>query len=524
VDPIPLREQAAPSRILIERAPAAASRSRYDLIVIGGGIHGVALALESGRRGLRALLLERGDFGAATSWHHLRTLHGGLRYLQTMDLPRFVESVAERSWFLRRFPEHVAPLRCLMPLYGVGLQRPSVMRMALLVNDILSCRRNRGVPAAKRLAGGRIVSADETRAIFPRVDPRGLQGAAAWCDLAIPYPHRLLIELLRWAVSAGATALNYAQAEELLLAGRKVEGVRARDLESGDFLEFRAPVVVNAAGPWCRQVARRFDRDRPSLFPRPLMVWNVLFDAPALSDHAVAVSRRAAGSHVFFLHSAGGRLLGGTGEALVDDGPDSVRPSSEQIRDFIATLDDIVPGLDLSPERVRYVLAGVIPATPRGRTAKRDAFVDHGRSDGPQGLYSINGVKYTTARGVAHAVLNRVFPDRAPAPLDEFLPPEACREVKGVFPAETTPDNGPPRWKDEVRQIAETESVVHLEDLVFRRTTLGDAAPDAVLDWARTLSGMLDWPEAKRSEELARVRRFIEFLRGRAAGTQPTDA
>ncbi len=111
-----------------------AQHARYDVIVVGGGIQGVCLLHEASRRGLRALLVERGDFGGQTSWNSMRVLHGGFRYLQSMDLPRYIESVRARRWFLRLFPGMTEPLDCLMPLYGDGLKRPETFRAAVWMN------------------------------------------------------------------------------------------------------------------------------------------------------------------------------------------------------------------------------------------------------------------------------------------------------------------------------------------------------------------------------------------------------
>src|SRR5580700_10743603 len=127
---------------MIERNPNAALADCYDLAVIGGGIHGVAVALEAAQRSLRVLLLERGDFGCGASGNSLRILHGGLRYLQTADLVRFRESVAQRHWYARSFPALIEPLSCLMPLYRQGMKRRAVMQLALAANDLLSIDRN----------------------------------------------------------------------------------------------------------------------------------------------------------------------------------------------------------------------------------------------------------------------------------------------------------------------------------------------------------------------------------------------
>ncbi len=157
---------------ITERALEALAAERYDLVIVGGGIYGVMVSLEAVRRGLHPLLLERSDFGAATSHNSLRIVHGGLRDLQRVDLRRYYECVQERRWFLQNFPDLVEPLPCLMPLYGQGLRRPWVFRVGLMLNAALSLRRNVGVAPSLRLPSGGMLSREETSAIFPSGRPR----------------------------------------------------------------------------------------------------------------------------------------------------------------------------------------------------------------------------------------------------------------------------------------------------------------------------------------------------------------
>ncbi len=241
---------------MIERNPQAATEVSHDLLVVGGGIYGAMLVLDAAGRGLKSLLVERGDFGEATSWNSLRIVHGGFRYLQTLDLHRFRESVEERRWFLRTFPDLVEPLACLMPLYGKGARRPAVLRLALRANDFLSRRRNEGVQADRALPRGRVLNRDQTISLFPAVDRAGLRGGALWYDAAVPNSQRLLIEILHWACVREATCLNYVEAKELLVDGVEVTGLQCLDHISGETVSYRAPVVVNCAGPWCRQLCQ----------------------------------------------------------------------------------------------------------------------------------------------------------------------------------------------------------------------------------------------------------------------------
>ncbi len=260
---------------MIVRDPEAAAREPYDLAIIGGGVYGTMLLLEAAQRGARVVLLERADFGGATSWNSLRVVHGGLRYLQTADLPRFRQSVRERSWFLRTFPDQVRPLQCLMPLYAEGSRRPVLLAAALAANDLLSRGRNRGLAESSRLPRGRLIGKVETLQRFRLADRAGLQAGALWHDAVMHSPQRVLIETLHWACSAGGTALNYVEACRLEVRAGRVTGVEAIDQLTGSSLLFRTSAVVNCAGPWCGAVASAFDRDAPELF-RPSLAFNLL--------------------------------------------------------------------------------------------------------------------------------------------------------------------------------------------------------------------------------------------------------
>lgn len=209
---------------MIKRDPESAAASHYDLIVIGGGIYGSHLALEATLRGFKTLLLEKKDFGWATSWNSFRIAHGGFRYLQTLDLVRFFQSVKERKWLLTHFPDLVKPLPCLMPLYGKGTRFPLVLRIALALNDFLSRNRNEGLVEDQFIPSGTLLSPSQTVSLFPTVETQGLRGSALWHDAVIKCPQRVLMEVLRWAVHGGATCLNYVRAECLISDNGDVQG------------------------------------------------------------------------------------------------------------------------------------------------------------------------------------------------------------------------------------------------------------------------------------------------------------
>lgn len=455
---------------MIERRPAEAAAGAYDLVVIGGGIHGACLTLEAARRGISTLLLERDDFGGATSWNSLRIVHGGLRYLQSLDLVRYRESVAERHWFMRNFPDQISALRCLMPLYGSGLRRPSVFAAALALDDLLARGRNVDVDPDLHLQAGRTLTPREAVELFPPIDSAGLLGAALWNDALMPHAPRVLIEILRWAASAGARALNYFEATGLSVEAGRVTGVTALDRQTGRAYEFAAARVANCTGPWSRAVSKVLDREVDELF-RPTLAFNLLIDREPLSDVALAVSPPGQ-DRSFFLVPWRNRLMVGTCHALWEAGREVPTADDPIVRAFLRDLASAVAPLDLDQADVLRVLWGQLPARPGddAAVAVRPVLHRHADHGGPAGLVSTSGVKYTTARSLAESTLRALYGADLPPRRQAGRPEPALWPSR--FEVEAT-EAGDQMLAERVGRLASEESVVHLDDLLLRRTDLG---------------------------------------------------
>lgn len=465
-------------------SPRDAARQRWDLLVVGGGLVGAALLLEATRRGLSALLLERDDFGSQTSGNSLRLVHGGLRYLQRLDLARHHRSVLERARWLRDFPDFVSPLPCLLPLSGQGLERPAVLRLALAADRLLTGRTVRGLGRDHLLPSGRILEAAATREQCPLLGERSLVGGALWWDAQIVRPQRLLMEMLRWAVSGGAVALNRVEARSLETEGRRIRGLLAFDHTRGQHLTFRAERVVNAAGPWCREVATRFDpihaKQHAGLF-RPSLALNLLLDRSLGPSPALALAPSPGAARLFFVPWRG-QLLAGTHHAALPPGPSTGEGADRSLResldrgvdDFLADLDRALPALRLERDAVRHIFWGRLPATAEGgaQLARRPVVLDHGREGGPEGLVSVSGLKLTTARQLAREALDLLgtpSPRRLSSPLPRPTPAPWPTAAEAAGALETDPAGFGPR----ITELAAAERVHHPDDLLYRRTGWG---------------------------------------------------
>lgn len=478
----------------------SAEKKNYDLIIIGGGFYGVMIAYESACRGLKTVLLEKNDFGAATSFNSLRIVHGGLRYLQSLDIHRFRESVGERKWFLENFPNLTKPISCLMPLYNKGLQRNSIMRVALNINDILSLDRNKSVSAKNILLNGKVISAEKVQEIFPKVDTSELKGGAIWHDGTIDDSQIVLMEILKTASKNGCTPLNYVEVNNIISDENRIKGVVSIDKETNKKLKFYAPQVINSTGPWSRTLARKFHKDFQVLFKYSI-AWNALFDTDALSDHAIAITPPKNNAKTYFLRPWKGKIFAGTVHEKIDNVKEIPMPSDLSIDSFVADLNLSIPNLNLSRGHILKIFTGILPVKKEGSDslAVREVIIDHSKHGGPKGLFSLSGVKLTTSRLVAEKVVNKIFGKEEIRSEIKFQ--ISSKKEYGIFDlvGENTADNS--EWRDILRKKIETESVVHLQDLILRRTSIGSDPVNAI-NQAENICKLFDWNEEKTKQEI----------------------
>ncbi len=440
----------------MKRDLGALAAREWDVAVVGGGIYGAAAAWDAAQRGLSVALVEREDFGAGVSWNSLKTIHGGMRYLQKLDLGRLRQSSRERATLLAIAPELVRPLPIVVPTYGHGTTGREALALGLLLNDWLTRDRNRGLPSSHRIPGARTVSAAETLRLVPGVERRGLSGAALWHDAQAASTERLTIGFLHAAAGKGALPANHAEVVSLLRTGGRVAGVAVCDTLGGRTIEVRARMVVNAAGPWADEVLARGGLARPAA---PLLrARNVVLRRTPVVPFAVGA--KSEGRFLFLVPWAGHTIVGTSYEPA--DGPPS-DPAS-----FLDEASRAFPWAGITREAATLVHEGLVPGRDGASgLSTRPRLHDHEAEDGLPGLVSLQGVKYTTARAVAqHAV------DLVVQRLGREAPP--CRTAVTPLPA-ARPLTGP--LEGQARHAVREEMALTLKDAVLRRLELGTAGP-----------------------------------------------
>lgn len=485
-----------------------AKNNSYDLIIIGGGFYGVMIAYEASCRGLKTLLLEKNDFGSATSFNSLRIVHGGLRYLQSLDLHRFKESVGERKWFMKNFPNLTNPISCLMPLYNKGLQRNSIMWAALNLNDLLSVKRNKSIKPENNLLNGKVISKTKVKEIFPNVDTNELKGGAIWNDGSIDDSQLVLMEILKTASDNGCVPLNYMEVKDVIIADSQIIGVIAIDDETKEEIKFNSSIVLNSTGPWSRNLAKSFHKEFENLFNYSI-AWNILFDKEALSDHALAITPPKENAKAYFLRPWKGKLFAGTVHEAWDKVSDIPIPSDESIDNFIADLNLSIPDLNLSRKNIVQIYSGLLPAKKQGdnQIAVREVIIDHSEHEGPKGLFSLSGVKLTTSRLVAEKVLNKIFDKKKLKKKNKIEFPVRTKEEYGIFDFDWDSTKDKNGWKETLKSKIENESVVHLHDLLLRRTTIGDNPQNAIKQ-SEEICKLFNWDETKAKSEIEDLKAY----------------
>ena len=471
--------------------PALAGRE-HDLVIVGGGIYGVAAAWDAAQRGLAVALVEREDFGAGVSWNSLKTIHGGLRYLQGADFARLRESVRERRALLRIAPRLVRPLPFLVPTYGHGRMGREALALALAVNDRISHDRNDGLPETHHIPRGRILSRREALERLPGLPERGLSGAGLWSDAQVASSERLTLAFVHAAAEAGAVVANHVEAVGFLMRASRVAGVRLRDTLTGHELEARARIVLNCAGPGVDALLAEAGIRRRHA---PLLrAWNLVFARTPCVPFAVGARREG---RFLFLVPWRERTIVGTAYA----------PAEAPVEDAVAALREAAlqafPWAGLEGAPVVLVHEGLLPGRGgAGGLSTRPRLHDHQAEDGVARLVTVQGVKYTTARGVAEKAVDLVFhrlgrPEPPCRTMETPLP--RARGLEGTLEAQTL-------------QAIREEMAVTLADAVLRRLDLGSAGPppgpdlDAV---ARTMAATLGWDaERERAERAALAKRY----------------
>lgn len=409
---------------MTSRIPADISSRPFDVIIIGAGINGAGLARDAAMRGLRVLLLDKGDVAAGTTSWSTRLIHGGLRYLEHGEMGLVRESLRERERLFHIAPHLVRPLPLLIPIYERARRGPLMIRAGMVAYDLLSFD--------KSLARHRMLSRGEAHERAPGLNSEGLRGAALYYDAQVEYAERLVVENALSAREHGALIFTYARVERLLLEDGEMRGVEFVDALEGTTHCAHAPLVVNVAGPWVDELLAHLNLSVPRLIGGTKGSHLIVEPFPGAPADALYVEASADG-RPFFIIPWNNLYLIGTTDERYDGRLERVEANDAEIDYLLEETNRIIPSAGLTRASIAYTYAGVRPLAysdqPSEKSITRRHFI-HDHAPQLKGLLSIVGGKLTTYRNLAEQAVNLLFVKlkrRAPA----------CRTAQQPLPGAT---------------------------------------------------------------------------------------
>lgn len=508
--------------LLTRAEKLAALEGDWDLVVVGGGISGAGVLREAARRGWKALLIEQRDFAWGTSSRSSKLVHGGLRYLKEGQFGLTLHSVRERQRLMQEAPELIESQSFLFGDFRGRKPGRWLFQLGLSVYDRMAGQRSH-----------RYIDAATARQLAPGLAEPALNGAMVYLD-AKTDDARLVLRVLQEAEADGGVALNYLAARQLRIDGGQVTGLEVEDVETGRRHQLRARAVVNATGVWADRLRGQLGRP-PTL--RPLRGSHLTFASwRAPVAQSISAMHPHDGRPVFIYPWEGVTLVGTTDLDHGDELDREASISPDEVAYLLAAINDQLPGLHLGYDDIVASYAGVRPVVDNGQGDPSRAGRDHIAMD-EDGLITVTGGKLTTFRLMAQDAL-RLAAGRLKRPAHHpdgpvFKPAQTPRALRPAIAARLAARYGAlagiaakqadaaeldwipgsqTLWL-ELRWAALHEAVVHLDDLLLRRTRLGLLLPRGGLDQIERIRAAvqpaLGWDAPRWLAEVERYRALI---------------
>jgi glycerol-3-phosphate dehydrogenase len=452
---------------------AALGSTKFDLLVIGGGITGAGVARDAARRGLSVALVDADDFAAGTSSRSSRLIHGGVRYLEHGYLHLVFEASRERRRLLKLSPHLARPLQFTWPVYNGARVPRWKLAAGLTLYDTLALFRNVG--RHRRLSARGILEEQ------PALESRDLKGGAAYWDAATDDSRLTLANVLD-ASAQGAVVVNHARVQSLTFASATgpANGAVVRDALSGAEIRIFARLVLNTTGPWTDEIAKLEESTKGPAVRGTKGVHIAVPSARVGNRGAVTMLSPDDGRVMFTLPSTPGITIIGTTDTQSNEHPHEVRAARADVLYLLSACNRFFPAARLTESDVISAWAGIRPLVAQSNTGDpASASREHSIQLSKRGVLTVTGGKLTTYRAMAEQIV-----DAAIKRLGASAKPCDTTEVQlpGQRPAATAQDQvlaAHLPWRErDVDHAVEHEFAESLADVLIRRTTLAFELPD----------------------------------------------
>ena len=531
----------------------------FDALIIGGGISGAWIALYCAQLGLKTALIEQGDFACQTSSASSKLLHGGIRYLQQMQFNKVRESAMERAHYLYAAPHLTTPIPFIIPTYkdfkrsklflGCGMLVYSLLRMG--EGGIIASRAN-SMPFTKPISNIKL----NTICDLSHIEHTG--------GIVFPEYHmydseRMVLSVLDTAKKHGADIVNYVGAKQYLSHSGSITGILAADQLGGKEFVIQSRLVINAAGPWIDNINKTINNKETPSTISGFAVGSHIITRQIIADHAIALTTKhksdtkidRGGRHIFIIPWRGHSLIGTSYDELTDPNqPLEIR--KKEIKQLLKDVNSALPGIKLKKKDIVSGYTGIYPLHTENIQSKvyqgsgEYQIIDHKLSDDVDGLITALGAKFTTGRILAEKTVKLVSKklfgssetvDKVKLRNSDYKNLKTfnkkCLEIHRFnFPKETLQHliqnygsdineftdfirnhkklhkpicNSQPDIMGQVAWAIEREMAQTLDDVLFRRTSLGllGISEKEVEKVAKLMANYLEWDEKQMKHQIA---------------------
>lgn len=386
------------------------TNTNFDVIIIGGGITGAAVAYTAAGRGLSVALFEKKDYGGATSAATSKLIHGGLRYLANMEFKLVRESLHERRILGNIAPNFVYPLPFLFPNYKRWKGNMWKMAAGMFLYDALSYDKKYTWDKSKQLPNHKTISFKKTIEQEPNLIKKDLRNATVFYDYQSIFPERLTLSFIKSAAEYGAKVSNYAIVEDFVYDDQnKISGVKVNDLILNKTKTVKGSLIINCGGTWADKILNMATKSKN---------WNhkvrrsegVHIITQKISGNNVVSLKKKDGGHMMIMPWRNHSLIGTTDKEYEGD-PDDYEVSKESLMEVIQAVNENFEK-KISYSDIKHAYGGLRPLvddqTKGSYQSSRKYEVYDNALEGIQGIITIEGGKYTTSRGLATEVINLV--------------------------------------------------------------------------------------------------------------------
>ena len=533
----------------------------FDLIVIGGGITGATVAYEAASRGLSVALIEKSDFGSATSAATSKLIHGGLRYLSTHEFGLVRESLKERRVLTNIAPNFIHPASFIFATYKNDKVSNLMMKIGMLLYELFSFDKNWLWDDSKEMPHHKSVSSEDISKLFPNALTDGLLGGQMYYDCSSHSPERFTLAFIKSAVKYGASAANYTKVDDFIVNEtakmKTVIGVRVTDSLSDKKHNINGKLVINCAGPWADILLDKVkDKTGNQELRRSEGIHFVT--KKLVTKHTFSGSTES-GKHFFLIPYRNHTLIGTTDKEFVGK-PDEYKVTKKAIVELLDDVNQSFGNKDkIKYDDILYTYGGLRPLvedqTEDVYHSSRKYEITGEKKNGIEGLITVEGGKFTTSRSLAEKAIDKAIkilslPKKKSISKDsylyasnidnfsefitkkqkqhaEFLPEQIeyltkCygTEIDKLFAIAEENDNYKNPLNKDGENLAQVifairnEMALSLSDIMIRRTgigQLGHPGKDTLDKVSKLAAKELNWDNKKLADEIDKMELILSI-------------